>query len=257
MNSQNKKQHQNNIIKQFSDQAIPFTKLTGHYDAMQLLIEMSKVSKQDDILDVACGPGIVACEFAKHSNFVRGIDITPAMIQQAKKCQKQTYLNNISWDIDSVSPLPYADNTFSLVITRYSFHHFLEPKKALAEMIRVCRQGGRILVADVAINADKSVAYDNMELMRDSSHTHALTNEEFTEIFKQSNLDNCKQNYYNVEIELESQLKASFTKTGNKEKLRTMITNDININNLGINAHYKNNQIIYNVPIAVFVGQKN
>ncbi len=256
MNNKSETLHQNNIIKQFSDQAIPFTKLAGHYDAMQLLIELSNVSINDNVLDVACGPGIVACEFAKHCQSVKGIDITLAMIEQAKQCQKQNKLENISWDIGSALPLPYADNTFSLVITRYSFHHFLEPKKALAEMIRVCRPNGKILVADVAIDADKSVAYDNMEWIRDSSHTHALTNGEFAEIFNNANLINCEQSAYSVEIELESQLKASFPKAGDENKLRTMITNDINVNNLGINAYSKNNQVIYDIPIAVFVGYK-
>jgi ubiquinone/menaquinone biosynthesis C-methylase UbiE len=46
-------------------------------------------------------------------------------------------------------PLPFRDAAFSLVVTRYSFHHFLDPQAVLAEMVRVCAPGGRVAVIDV------------------------------------------------------------------------------------------------------------
>ena len=80
--------HNQTIVKQFSQQAIPFSELPGHSQSMQMLIELSGVSASDDVLDVACGPGLVACEFAQHARRVTGIDITPKMIEQAKERQK-------------------------------------------------------------------------------------------------------------------------------------------------------------------------
>lgn len=179
------------------------------------------------------------------------------MIEQAQKRQLEKGLTNLSWTIGEAFPLPYADNSFSLVITRYSYHHFLEPRAALAEMIRVCKPGGRVLVADVAIDPAKSAAYDRLEIMRDSSHTHALTTAEFTALFQQSGLEECRQSAYGVEIELEAQLKASFPKPGDTERLREMITVDIGINDYGINARRANDSVVYIVPIGVFVGKKS
>jgi len=60
--------HNQTIIEQFSQQAIPFSELPGHSQSMQMLIELSGVSASDDVLDVACGPGLVACEFAPHAS---------------------------------------------------------------------------------------------------------------------------------------------------------------------------------------------
>jgi ubiquinone/menaquinone biosynthesis C-methylase UbiE len=77
--------HNLTIIEQFSQQAIPFSKLPGHSKSIEILIELSEVSKGDDVLDVACGPGLVACEFALHAKHITGIDITQEMIEQAKK----------------------------------------------------------------------------------------------------------------------------------------------------------------------------
>jgi ubiquinone/menaquinone biosynthesis C-methylase UbiE len=69
--------HNRIIIEQFSRQAITFAKLPGHSQSIQMLIELSGISATDDVLDVACGPGLVACEFAQHARHVTGIDITP------------------------------------------------------------------------------------------------------------------------------------------------------------------------------------
>ncbi len=79
--------------------------------------------------------------------------------------------------------------------------------------------------------------------MRDPSHTHALTTMEFDDLFKSSMLLNCLKSRYEVTIELEAQLSASFPKDGDEFKIREMITNDIGVNNLDINAHRKGNQI--------------
>jgi len=256
MNDEKKHQHQTEIVNQFSKQAIPFTQVPGHFDAMQILIELSGVGAHDDVLDVACGPGMVACEFARHAKHVTGLDITPAMIDQAKKRQAEEKLSNLEWIVDEAVPLPFPNNSFSLVITRYSFHHMLSPTKVLAEMIRVCRPGGRVLVADVSVEPEKSGAYDRLEIMRDPSHVHALTNMEFDELFKGSGLIDCGQGTYGVDIELESQLKASFPKLGDEPILREMVTGDIGKNKLGINTRSEDGKVVYTVPIAVYFGRK-
>lgn len=248
--------HQEEIVDQFTRQAIPFTQVPGHLDAIGHLIEMSKVGDGDTVLDVACGPGMVACEFARRARHVTGIDITPAMIAQAEKRQEEQGATNMSWKVGDVLPLPFPDNSFSVVITRYSFHHFLEPRLVLAEMIRVCRPGGRVLVADVAIPPEKGESYDRLEIMRDPSHTHALTTVEFRGLFSGTGLRGCVQSAYDVEIELEAQLKASFPKSGDRERLREMITGDVGVNSFGINARRSGEAIVYQVPIGVFVGTK-
>ena len=125
MTKRNQQEHDAEIIDQFTKQAIPFTQLKFHSDLIQMLIELSKVTSNDLVLDVACGPGLVACEFAKVSRHVTGIDITEKMIEQAKKRQMKLRLTNVSWSIGTVSSLPYDSASFSVVVTRYSFHHFL------------------------------------------------------------------------------------------------------------------------------------
>ena len=79
--------HDQRIISQFSQQAVPLAELPGHLQSIQMLLDISGVSAADNVLDVACGPGLVACEFAPHAKHITGIDITPRMIEQAKERQ--------------------------------------------------------------------------------------------------------------------------------------------------------------------------
>lgn len=248
--------HNKQIIDQFSKQSVPFTKVQGHLDAIQTLISMSKVQATDRVLDVACGPGIVACEFAKVAQQVTGIDVTPAMINVAENRQHELGLVNLCWKQGDALSLPFADDYFDVVIARYSFHHLLAPAVALKEMIRVCKPGGRVLVADVAMPEEKSVHYDKLELLRDPSHTHALTESEFDSLYRQSGLVSSQYTSYSVELELESQLKASFPNPGDDDRVRSMVINDIGVNHLGVEAQRIGDEVKYSVPIRVYVGQK-
>ena|SRR5271157_3748892 len=111
-------------------------------------------------LDVACGPGLLVCALAKMVYHATGIDLTPAMLEQASKTQQEQGLSNISWDQGDGTALPYKDAAFNVVTCRFAFHHFPEPLQVLREMRRVCRAGGRIVVADSAPAAAKADAFN-------------------------------------------------------------------------------------------------
>ncbi len=250
--------HQERIIDQFTRQAIPFTQVPGHAnaDSLHLLMQIAEVTPLDTVLDVACGPGMVACAFATVASQVTGIDITPAMLEQARSLAQARGLTNLIWQQGDVETLPFPDASFSLVLSRYAFHHCLRPDVVLAEMVRVCRPGGRVLIADVAMPPEKVAAYDQLEKLRDPSHTHALSLAEFPQLVADANLQNLKVASYTVEIELEQQLAASFPNPGDKQKLRQIFSADIGVDRLGVGAHYRGDEIHYAVPITVIVGQK-
>ena len=106
-------------------------------------------TKKGEILDVACGPGFLSKELAgRSSKFdVEGMDVSSQMILQARK--NCAGLKNTNFRIGSVYKLPYATNSFDLVVCRDSFHHFAKPKPALAEMIRVLKPGAHLYIQDL------------------------------------------------------------------------------------------------------------
>jgi len=250
------KEHNNKIVEQFSKQAVPFTKVKGHYDSVDTIISMSEVSQNDQVLDIACGTGIATCEFAKYAKSVTGLDITKQMLDEAIKKQNEKKLKNITFDLGNVENLPYDDNSFDIVFSRYSFHHFLDTKKVFDEMLRVCKTNGKIIVVDVALQIKNAKAYNHMEKLRDPSHTKALTFNEFEKLFSNEILSNHKQSSYKVDLELEKQLEASFPNKGDDDKIREIFKDDIGANNLGVNAHLKNDKIYFSYPITIFMADK-
>lgn len=248
--------HTEKIRDQFTKQAVPFTRLKGHLDSIKMLIELTATTKNDSVLDVACGPGIVACAFAEVAGHVTGIDITEKMIEEAKKLSKTNSITNASFKVGDVTSLPFEDNQFSVVISRYTFHHFVDAKEVLHEMVRVCKHGGRVLVADPVLPADKVDAFNRMEKIRDPSHTQALSIDEFDGLFAQSGLRDLHRSSYDVDMELERQLEASFPDEGGKDTLREIFKDDLQTNTLGTNTRKIGDEVYFTYPISVYVGTK-
>jgi ubiquinone/menaquinone biosynthesis C-methylase UbiE len=255
--------HNESIISQFTKQAIPYSKRhnISNENELQLLLELINANRNDVVLDLACGPGIVSCALAKVANHVTGIDLTPAMIDQAEILQKKKRLTNIGWEISDITKkLPFADNSFSIVITRYSFHHLLDPFSVLREMDRVCDSAsqGRVVVVDITIDPEKVDAFNQMEKIRDPSHVRALTFTELESMMQQVGLTNLKTGHYKVAHQLDEHLQASFPENPEDlDKIRTIFVEDIGKNRLGLEIHLnEGNSIHFATPITIMVGEK-
>jgi len=101
------------------------------------------------ILDVGCGPGLLAKELASRSNKLQivGIDVSPYAIKLAKKnCSN---LRNTIFKVGNVDKLPFADASFDLVICKDSLHHFDDPKIALQNMCHILKKSGILYIQDL------------------------------------------------------------------------------------------------------------
>jgi len=94
------------------------------------------------------------------------------MLTRARELARSQHLRNLTFLQGDMEQLPFPDGRFSLVVTRYNFHHLLAPERALTEMVRATRPGGRATIVDAAPPPDKAQAYDELELVRDPSHVH-------------------------------------------------------------------------------------
>ncbi len=250
--------HNQSIVDQFTKQAVPFSKKTAMSSEaiFKLMLEMCEVTPQDTALDVACGPGLTACAVASVARHVTGIDLTPAMIERAKARQAELGLTNLDWQLGDVYSLPFADDSYSLVLTRFSVHHFLNPAGVLAEMVRVCRPGGRVMVWDSVPEVDKAEAYNQLEKLKDPSHARALPAEELLEIVRQAGLKNVKAAPYNLEFEVEQQLAAMFPNPGDEEKIRQIYKDNLITDTVGMGVHKRGDAIHFHYPTMIIVGTK-
>ncbi len=177
--------HKTQVISQFTQQAEGYARLTGSMEdgGRRAKFAVLVGARADDVvLDVCCGAGAIALDLAPYVARVTGLDLTPAMLAQAQTAQVQRGVTNADWRQGDVYALPFADAAFSLVTCGAALHHMTDPRAAFAELVRVCRPGGRVVVRDVTPAAAKSAAYDRMEILRDPSHTHALTVDEVSQL---------------------------------------------------------------------------
>jgi len=249
--------HRDAILDQFTRQAVPFSTAPGVKDeqALRLLVESSRAGPDDTVLDVACGGGLVVCAFARVVRHATGIDLTPAMIERARALQEERGLGNVTWRLGDVLPLPYADGSFSIVTSRFAFHHFLEPGVVLAEMKRVCSPGGKVVVADTDASADpaKAAEFNRMEKLRDPSHVRAMPRTELTELFAQVGLPAPRTTGYRLEGELESLLGRSFPLPSDADRIRQLFAASVEDDRLGIPIRREGDEIRYAYPVAILV----
>lgn len=137
----------------------------GHYDVMsglfgmgvnsrnsRMVIELANIKPGDAVLDVACGTGnltLTAQSYAGPNGKVYGIDAAPEMIEVAAKKAARSGLP-VVFQVGLAEQLDFPDATFDVVITRLAIHHLPGDlkRRAFAEIRRVLKPGGRLLIAD-------------------------------------------------------------------------------------------------------------
>ncbi|WP_321476753.1 class I SAM-dependent methyltransferase [uncultured Paludibaculum sp.] len=251
-------EHNERILNQFTLQAVPFARAISHSaeESLRLLLETAQVRASDEVLDLACGPGIVSCAFAAAARHVTGMDLVPAMIDQARVLQAEKGLSNLDWRLGDVTELPFPDGRFDLVVTRYSFHHLMDPGAVLREMARVCRPGGRVVVNDVTPEPEKGAAYDEMEVLRDPSHARALPLPELLALGSALGLTELGRAFYRLDTSVDALLGASFPSPGNADKLRALVQADVGVDRLSIQAYELNGELHFGFPCSVVAWRK-
>jgi SAM-dependent methyltransferase len=136
-------------------------------------------------LDVACGAAHAAEQAAPRVRQVVGVDLTPALLRVGADRLRQAGVANVTLVEGHAAALPFADATFDLVMCRGALHHFPRPEPPVAEMARVCRPGGRVVVADmVAPTAGARAVFDDLHRALDPSHVGVLLEAELAELLQ-------------------------------------------------------------------------
>jgi ubiquinone/menaquinone biosynthesis C-methylase UbiE len=251
--------HRDLILDQFTRQAMPFStaKTISDEAALRLLLDFSGAGPRDTVLDVACGGGLVVCAFARVVAHVTGIDMTPAMLSRARSLAEDRGLPNVTLDEADVTALPYADASFSIVLSRFTFHHFPEPLGVLKEMVRVCAPGGMVMVIDVQASADPAKAdeFNRMEALRDPSHVRAMPLAELQQLFAAAGMPSPRVTAYELRDELENLLGRSFPNAGDADKIRALFTASIEDDRLGIPIRREDQRVLYAYPVSVLAAR--
>jgi SAM-dependent methyltransferase len=169
-----------------------FERQAGLFDGPDAIFGESFLSVQEWLeplspdwiaLDVACGAAHVAQEVAPRVRQVVGIDLTPALLGLAAARLAAAGIGNVLLQEGDAAALPFTDGAFDLVVCRAALHHFPDPAVQVAEMARVCRPGGRVVVSDMlAPGAADRAAFDALHRVIDPSHARCLLDAEMSSL---------------------------------------------------------------------------
>jgi ubiquinone/menaquinone biosynthesis C-methylase UbiE len=145
-------------------------------------------SGDERALDSGTGSGALALALAQHVREVVGVDLVPELLEQARNRAER--FSNVSFVEGDATKLPFEYGSFDLAGSLRTLHHIPRPELAMAELVRVTRPGGRVLVVDQIVSVDPLVALElnRFERARDPSHVRALADVDLRGLFESNSL---------------------------------------------------------------------
>lgn len=137
-------------------------------------------ARRGRVLDLACGPGIVAAALGAEARRVVAFDLTGRTLEVARERCKASGRDIYSFTRGLAEQLPFASGCFDGIALRLAIHHFEDPALVLREAARVCRPGGTLAVLDLlsVADPDEAALHNALERLRDPSHVRMLAEEE-------------------------------------------------------------------------------
>lgn len=156
----------------------------------ETLARLVRAGSSDRAADLASGPGTLALRFARRVRWIVALDLTPAILERARKSAASEGIQNLFCGLGDARALPFADASLDVIVTSYSLHHIPRPERVIAEMARVLRRGGRAGVLDMLVPEDLRAAErrNQIEVARDPSHARALPKSEIERLFRDAGL---------------------------------------------------------------------
>ncbi|MDR3481744.1 MAG: class I SAM-dependent methyltransferase [Burkholderiaceae bacterium] len=175
--------HDDQVNRQFGPAASAYLTSTAHAQGADL-DKLSRIvqGKSAEVLDLGCGAGHVSFAVAAGVNAVTACDLSDDMLAVVAAEAAKRGLGNIATRQGIAEALPFPDCSFDYVLTRFSAHHWNSLPQALAEMRRVLKDDGRVIVIDVVAPTAPllDTHLQSIELLRDVSHVRNYSVAEWT-----------------------------------------------------------------------------
>ncbi len=251
--------HRRTTIDQFTRQARGFATAASINDegAMRAMLDAARLGGAETVLDVACGPGIVAAAFAAEAGSVVGVDLTPRMVELAEERCRERRIDNARFEVGDATALPYGDGEFDRVVSRYALHHMPDPAAVVGEMARVCAPGGRVVVTDLVVGDDPTLAdrFNAAERIRDPSHCRAMSELELEALLSEAGLHPNAAAAYTLPMELEALLARSAAP--DPDAVREAFTAAIDDGlRMGIDERREDGAIRFEFAVAIVTGDR-
>ena len=153
------------------------SKVHAHGEDLPVLLQLAQLSGRETVLDAGCGPGPVTLQLAPHAGSVTSVDFTLSMLEVAKETAAAQNLTNVEFQLSGLEDFEAEEASFDRIVSRYSAHHWPDPKKVLRRFRRTIMPNGYLLLCDVM--ASEVPVLDTflqaVEILRDPSHVRDHT----------------------------------------------------------------------------------
>jgi ubiquinone/menaquinone biosynthesis C-methylase UbiE len=145
-------------------------------------------SGDERALDSGTGAGALAFALAPHVREVVAVDLVPELLDQGRS--RGDRFPNVEFVQGDATSLPFEAGSFDLAGSLRTLHHIARPELVVAELARVTRPGGQVLVIDQIAPVDPLAALElnAFERARDSSHARALADIDLRHLFESNGL---------------------------------------------------------------------
>lgn len=207
----------------FGKHAEGYATSSGHAagDDLAIVLDLLKPKAEWRVLDIATGAGHTAALVAPHVYDVVASDISEGMLAQAAKGFKAKGITNATTALADVENLEFGSQSFDAVTSRIAPHHFFDIKAAVAEMHRVLKDGGVLVIEDnVAPQAKRSDRFINdLEKARDSTHVRSYTKGEWRNMLIEAGFRVVRMRNYRKKHDIAEWVGRSDISEGEKEAL--------------------------------------
>ncbi len=227
-------------------------------ESLQRLVELTRPQRSWLVLDVSTGAGHTALTFAPHVARVIACDLTPQMLDAARKLANERRIANVEFRPADAHALPFDDSKFNLVTNRLALHHYLNARKAVGEMVRVCKRGGVVALVDNVVPPDRLTAFyiNDFEKERDRSHNWAYSTPRLQTMFVDAGLKVEHFEAFAKEMEFGSWADRTGASKETKAKLRKMLDDAPDPVRQWLTPRRKGKQVFFALHETIIIGRK-
>lgn len=227
-------------------------------DYLDYTMKAINAKSTDNVLEVAAGTCVCGRNLAAVVSSVVCIDATAEMLEVGKKAAKEKKLSNISFVEGIAEELPFEDDSFDIVFTRLTFHHFSEMESPFQEMNRVLKPGGKLVIIDMeATEQSLRVTEDKIERMRDFSHVENRSKDEFIRLYNKNRYELVKVESAPIAVVLSNWMNLTNTPENLQQAIIHKMEEEINGGDkTGFFPYRKDEQIYFNQRWLFMIGIK-
>ncbi|WP_322050807.1 class I SAM-dependent methyltransferase [Paraburkholderia bannensis] len=178
------------------------------------------------VLDMGCGAGHASFAVAPHVREVVAYDIAPQMLATVEAAAKARGLSSVRTQQGAAETLPFESARFNWAISRMSAHHWRDVPRALAEVHRVLKPGGRLKFIDIAGIDDPlfDTYIQAVEVLRDASHIRDYRADEWVAMFDRAGFDVKVSERWRIDIDFDTWVARMRTPPERVAAIRSMWT---------------------------------